>query len=270
MASDRDINDLSRFYDTSEDNRTQTQIMWEEGIYKEGSLRQKWAYSFGRNGFYKFGKKISACLCLMLLWTVISIVLPLGRLNILPHTIAVALVNTASVWLYRQTCEEKSFTALNKIYILLCIVFTLVFYRYMDFVFGRISESIALSLYYGVFEISPFISRAVMICVCAAALFCIFVRNFTRGERLFCAISALSVINGAVFMLAGRGESFYKASLALTLVTTVLGFCLYIKTRNKTLSNISLVFSLLSFMEIMGRYAVITGVMESYIEKGIF
>ena len=71
-------------------------------------------------------------------------------------------------------------------------------------------------------------------------------------------------------MLAGRGESFYKASLALTLVTTVLGFCLYIKTRNKTLSNISLVFSLLSFMEIMGRYAVITGVMESYIEKGIF
>lgn len=271
MASDRDINDLSRFYDTSEDNRTQAQIVWEEGIYKEGSFRQRWAYSFGRNGFYKFGKKIASCLCLMLMWTVISIVLPFGGINIIPHIIAAVLVNTASVWLYRQTCEDKSFTALNKLYILLCIVFTLVFYKYMNFVFGRISESIFLSLYYALFEISPFISRAVLISVCVAALFYIFKQNFTKGERIFCITAAISVLNGIVFMFIGNDSGlFYKCSLAAAFVTMVLGFCFYIKMGNKTLRNISLVFSVISFMEILGRYAVTTGVMQSYIEKGVF
>lgn len=273
MASNRDINDLSRFYDTSEDGRTHKQIMWEEGIYKNGSLRQKWAYSFGKNDLYKFGKKISACLCLMLLWLVISITVPFGILKGILQLLSVLAVNAASIWLYRQTCQDKSFTRLNAAYLIFCAVFTLVFYRFMDTFFGSVAHGLFLSFYFGIYTISPFIANALRICIALTALYYILRYNFKGNffETAHCTAAIISVLTGIIFKTCmAEYTTAYYVCLVIVLLTLISGFILYLKTKNKFLRNIAITFSIISLMEILGSNAVVTGVMERYIEKGIF
>ena len=99
-----DFNDMERFYDTCNDTRTQKQIMWEDGLYKEGSFKQKWAYNFGKNGFYKFGKKIASFFVLLLLWIVVDEIIPINAFKIIFNISSVVAVNFGSVWLDFYIC----------------------------------------------------------------------------------------------------------------------------------------------------------------------
>lgn len=268
----KDINDMERFYDPCDDTRTQTQIIWEEGIYREGSFRQKWAYNFGKNGFYKFGKKIVAFFTVMIFWIALDSLIPYNGIKIILQALEVAVVNLGSVWLYRQTGTNKEFTRLNIIYVVGCGIFTLIFYKYMDFVFGYMSYGIFLSLYYVTYVISKNISVIVRLVVSVVLIYTSIRYNITKNKEyilsvIFCIIST---ITGICYRCFAAGNSvIYNISLFIVMISVVFGFLLYIITGNKFLRNVTMLFAFVSLMEILGSNAVATGAMERYINDGV-
>lgn len=267
------FNDMERFYDTCNDTRTQKQIMWEEGVYKEGSFKQKWAYNFGKNGFYKFGKKIASFFVLMLLWIVIDEIIPFNIVKIIFHTSVVVTVNFGSVWLFRQTCVDKRITGLNIIYFGFCGIFTFVFYKYMDFLFGYMGYCLFLSLYYGIYLINKIISPILRIGVSLVMFYNIVRYNIImdRTDRLSSIISIISIVVGICYkyLIAGINEMYYVC-LIVVMFVVIFGFILYTKTKNKFLRNVTILFAIISFMEILGSNAVATGIMEHYINYGVW
>ncbi len=265
-----EFNDMERFYDTCEDKRTYKQIVWEEGIYKDGSLRQKWAYSFGKNGFYKFGKKIAAFLILMLLWTAFAVIIPNSVVRAVFDVASVAGVNAASVWLYRNTQEDKRLTRLNIAYIAFCVIFAAVFYKYFVFVFEYIGKAVFLSLYYGVYMITGNGAFVVRILISIAVVYCALRYNREKGNIVSIAISIISVMAGIVYRaIVGDSYGIYCAFAFMIAASACCAFLCYIKNRNRFLRNASLVFCFVSYMEMAGSFAVVTGAMDNYISNGV-
>lgn len=269
----KDPYDMERFHDTCDDTRTESQIVWEEGLLRNSALLKKWEYNFGKNGFYKFGKKIGAILMLMLLWTGFSIVIGGLGAKIFLQIAAVAAVNAGSIWLYRQKEADGKFTAVNIIYIAFCCIFTFLFYRYMDFVFGYFGHALFLSLYYGIY----FISRNTAVII--RSLVSVFViYNLLRYNTDKDFAGVLGAGAGMVSVLAGfifkffMTENFivYNICIYAMIVTVIAGFIVYMANKNKFMRNTTLVFSFVSLMEIIGSHAVVSGSMERYIESGVF
>ncbi|MDO4300918.1 MAG: hypothetical protein Q4D26_05950 [Clostridia bacterium] len=267
------FNDMESFYDSCNETRTPKQIVWEEGIYKEGSFRQRWAYNFGRNGFYKFGKKIASFFVLMLLWIVIDEVIPFNAVKMVFHTLAVVAVNIGSVWLFRQTCADKKITGLNIIYFVFCGIFAFVFYKYMDFLFGYLGYCLFLSLYYGIYFINKIISPILRLGVSLAVIYNI-VRNniiMDRTEILSSVVSIISIIAGVFYKYFTLGVTdMYYVCLIVVMLVVIMGFILYIRTKNKFLRNVTILFAIISLMEILGSNAVAAGIMEHYIRTGVW
>ncbi len=101
MARSKDMYDMQRFNDPCDDTRTQTQIIWEEGIRKRGSLRYKWECDFGKMDFFKFGRKLTSFFMLILFWTSLTMVVQNVVLRTALQTAAFVCVNAVSIWFYR-------------------------------------------------------------------------------------------------------------------------------------------------------------------------
>lgn len=268
-----DFNDMERFYDTCNDTRTQKQIMWEDGLYKEGSFKQKWAYNFGKNGFYKFGKKIASFFVLLLLWIVVDEIIPINACKIIFNISSVVAVNLGSVWLFRQTCDDKNITGLNVIYFVFCGIFTFVFYKYMDFLFGYMGYCLFLSLYYGIYFINRIISPILRMSVSLIMVYNIVRYNIImdKTEKLSSIISIISIMVGIFYKYLAVGSTkLYYLCLIVVMLIVIFGFILYTKKKNKFLRNVTILFALISLMEILGSNAVATGIMEHYINDGVW
>lgn len=269
----KDPNDMERFHDTCEDTRTESQIVWEEGLLRNNSLLKKWEYNFGKNDFYKFGKKIASILMLMFLWTVFSIIIGNNSIEMLLNAVAVVAVNAGSIWLYRQKEADGKFTVLNTVYIIGCCVFTFVFYRYMDFVFGYFGHAMFLSLYYGVYFISRNTAVIVRLVISGFVIYNLVRYNTDKkaGDVSGAVFSVVSVLTGLIFKFFMPGNFvIYNICICVLIVTTVGGFLLYIWNKNRFMRNVTLAFSFVSLMEVIGSYAVASGIMEKYIESGVF
>lgn len=267
----KDINDTERFYDPCDDTRTKSQIIWEEGIYKEGSFRQKWAYNFGKNGFYKFGKKIAAFFTVMLFWVVLESLIPYNIMKIIFQILGVVAVNLGSIWLYRQTCEDKNIAGLNIAYIICCGIFTAVFYKYMNFVFGYMSLGIFLSLYYVIYVTGGNMAFVLRIVISAVLIYNSIRYNLTKSKEdiLGVVISVTSIMTGILCKVFGGGNILISnLGLIAVMVSVIIGFLLYMRTGNKFLRNITILFAIISLMEILGSNAAATGAMENYIKNG--
>lgn len=264
---------MERFHDTCEDTRTEEQIIWEEGLLRNNPLLKKWERNFGKNGFYKFGKKISAILMLMFLWTGFSIIIGNNGMEMLLNILAAAAVNAGSIWLYRQKEADGKFTVLNMIYIAGCCVFTFLFYRYMDFVFGYFGHAMFLSLYYGLYFISKNMAVILRIVISAVVIYNL-VRYNTDKKAVNVSgavFSVISILTGFIFKFFMSGNFvIYNICICILIVTAVGGFLLYIWNKNRFMRNVTLGFSFVSLMEVIGSYAVEMGIMEQYIENGVF
>lgn len=265
--------DMERFYDPCDDGRTNEQILWEEGICREGSLRQKWEYNFGENGFYKFGKKIASILLLAMFWVGISIIVDNCLIRGALQTLFVVFINAASIWLFRQTQAYKGFTKLNVIYIICCTLFTLVFYKYMNSLFGYWGHAVFLSLYYGIYFMSKNVSVIVRIII---SLWVIYnAVRYNRGNGIYDTINVILSIAAVVIgficrYFASYSNVIYYMVLFSIMLIAIVGFLLYVITKNKFMRNIILVFSFISFMEVLGSRAVFTGAMDNYIKNGMW
>lgn len=268
-----DKNDLERFYDPCDERRTDKQILWEEGVRKEGSFRQRWEYNFGENGFYKFGKKTASILLLAMFWVGISILINNNLAREVLQVLFVAFVNIASIWLFRQTQQYKRLTRFNNIYIICCILFTLVFYKYMNSLFGYWGHAAFLSLYYGIYFMSKYASIIVRIAVSVWIIYNTL--RYNLGKEIYDMINVILSISAVAIGFVYKYFAAYSSIVYYVLIFSIMliaaiGFLLYIKTKNKFMRNTILVFSFISFMEVLGSHAVTTGAMESYIKNGMW
>lgn len=271
MAKSKDMYDIQRFSDPCDDTRTQTQIIWEEGIHKRGSLRYKWDCDFGKMDFYKLGRKLTSFFMIILFWTSFTVIVQNNALRIALQTAAFTGINAVSIWFYRLT-ENKRYTKLNIAYILLCIPFTLVFYKFFNIIFYYLGFNIYMSLYFFCYYMNR-----------VPALMIRFLLSFTAIYRLRgsvsrspfdivnTALAAASVLAGPLYNIIGSDSTalYYGCFIgAMTLVVAAL--LLYIKTGDKYARNVILFFAFISVMEVVGSYAEITGTMSEYAAEGIW
>lgn len=270
--------DMERFHDPCEDTRTESQIVWEEGLLRNNPVFKIWCDNFGKNDFYKFGKKIGAMLMIMLFWTGFSIIVGENGVEAVINVIVFTCVNAVSIWFYRTKEGNGKFTPLNMGYIALCAAACGIFYRYFDVLFGYFGHAILLSFYYGVYFISRNTAVIVRIIISAFIIKNIIMYNIEKNEKgkrkwadiahALCALYA--VVIGMVYKLAGA-ESYgvYIAAAGLCMAAAFMGFVLYVVNKNRYMRNVCFVFAYVSLMEIVGSYAVVSGAMTKYIESGI-
>ncbi len=271
MARSKDIYDMQRFNDPCDDTRTQTQIIWEEGIHKRGSLRYKWDKDFGKMDFYKFGRKLTSFFMIVLFWTSFTVTVHNTTLRAVLQAGTFTVVNAVSIWFYRLT-QDKRYTKLNIAYILLCIPFALVFYRSLDLIFYYLGFNIYMSLYFFCYYMNR-----------VPALMIRFLLSFTAIYRLRGSISknpfdivntalaVITVLAGPLYNIIGSDSiSLYYGGFIFAMAAVVAAMLLYIKTRDKYARNVILFFAFISAMEIVGSYAEITGTMAEYAADGIW
>ncbi len=270
MAKNKDMYDIQRFSDPCDDTRTETQIIWEEGMVKKGSLRYIWESNFGKMDFFKFGKKITSFFMLMLFWTSLHFTVPYIAVQKVLRVLAVVLINAVSIWFYRQTVDKK-FTPLNNIYIMLCIPFTLFFYKYMDFIFYYFGYNVFMSLYFYLYYMNKAAAFTIRLCVSLAVLY--FMRyslkeSITDKINVLTAFFAVSM--GIVYSAVGSANILlFNGCIILSMLMVIAAFLLYTKTKDTYIRNVIFIFSFVSLMEVMGRYADMIGIMTEYIENGI-
>lgn len=242
-----DYNDMDRFYDSSDDNRTYQQIMWEEGIYKEGSLRKWWADSFGKNDFEKAGRKAAAFVLTMMFWLMCSMLFD-GILQAVMCCACLTAVCAGEMYIFR---EKKGIRPCHIAYIAAVGLLSVVFYKVFDYVFGQWGYSAFASAYIFMHEI---ISNAFgyIIYIAAAALggYRIFTAEW-RDNKYALAAAVLFVLNAAV------GPIYWLAPFDVPLVWLVFGatagaMILYIKSKNSFIRNMTFVMGVLALIEILG------------------
>lgn len=270
MAKNKDIYDMQRFRDPCEDTRTETQINWEEGIVKKGSLRYMWEDSFGKLDFFKFGKKVASFFMLMLFWTSLHFIAPDITIRKILQVMTVTLINAVSIWFYRRTVDKR-FTAINIVYIILCIPFTLLLYKYMDFIFYYFGYNIFMSLYFYLYYMNKTAAFIVRLCVSLAVLYPM--RYSLRqgiSDKLNVLVATIAVAMGVVYGIIGSESTLlYHGCIILSMLMVIAAVLLYTKAKDNFARNIIFIFAFVSLMEVMGRYAEVIGVMGSYIENGI-
>ncbi len=270
MAKSKDMYDMQRFSDPCDDTRTETQIIWEEGIDKKGSFRYIWESNFGRMDFFKFGKKAASFFMLMLFWTSLHFIVPDITVRKILQTMAVTVINAVSIWYYRQTVDKR-FTPLNILYIILCIPFSLLLYKYMDFIFYYFGYNIFMSLYFYLYYMNKAAAFVVRLCVSLAVLYVM--RHSLRegmADKINVITAFISVALGVVYGIIGsESVLLYHICIISAMLTTTAAILIYPKTKEPFVRNIILIFSFVSLMEVMGRYAETIGIMADYIENGI-
>lgn len=270
--------DMERFHDPCDDTRTESQIVWEEGLLRNNTVLKKWRENFGKNDFYKFGKKIASILMIMLFWTGISITAGIGRAEAVLNVIMFTAVNGVSIWLYRSRECDGKFTPLNIAYIFACAVAVIVFYGYFDRFFGYFGHAVFLSFYYGVYFISRNTAVILRVIISAFVIKSILKYNVEKNENgkrkradiadAFCAVCA--VLIGPVYKIAAiEIYEVYILSVVLCMSVSFAGFVLYVFNRNRYMRNVCFAFSYISLMEVVGSYAVMSGAMTKYIESGV-
>ncbi len=271
MARSRDMYDMQRFNDPCDDTRTQTQIIWEEGIHKRGSLRYKWDSDFGKMDFYKFGRKLTSFFMIILFWTSFTVIVRDTTIRMAFQTAAFTGINAVSIFLYRLT-EDKRYTKLNIAYILLCIPFTLVFYKAMNVIFYYLGFNIYMSLYFFCYYMNRVSALMIRFLLSFIAIYRL---RGSLSKNIFdivnTALAVVVVLAGPVYNIIGSDSLYiYYGCFVAAMTAVAVAMLLYLKTRDKYARNVILFFAFISIMEVVGSYAELNGTMAEYVAEGIW
>lgn len=259
--NDRDISDNQRFNDTSNDIRTEKQILWEDGIVKQGSIKAKLIDSFGRNDLSKLGRKLMALLMSILLWVCIAILVPVGILRIVLQCLCVCGVAYCEQYMFRY---KHKLTRINIAYILIVTILSFVIYKAFNFLMWEIGYAVMLSSYHFMYTMIKGVAYAIRIVIMAYASYRIFrVEADTKYEKLSAIVFVISMLLGIIF----RFLHIYSLFIAVAVILTVLAFVLYTRSENKFIFKLTLVFIFWSVIEIIGYNAVMNGAMVDFMEN---
>jgi hypothetical protein len=250
LSGGRNYDDMDRFYDPCSENRTEKQILWEEGIYKDGSLRSKFAESFGRNDISKLGRKTATAMMVVLLWNLVGMVIQDdGIVKMILQCGCVTLTAFAEMWDYRG----KDFTPLNWGYIVLLAVLSSGFYSLFDFLFGGWGYNAITGAYIFLYTISPAFGFAIRIITAIAAIVavikCYSENKYTVIAKALCVVS---IFMGIPMLFFTGNEFVITIGMIVTILFVFAVFLLNIKAKSNFIRNMTFVFIFYAMVDVMG------------------
>jgi hypothetical protein len=248
LSGGRNYDDMDKFYDPCEDNRTDKQIQWEDGLYKQGGLRLKWAESFGRNDITKVGRKLATFLMAVLLWNMVDVIMPTGLAKMILQCMMITLTGFAEMWDYRGA----KFTPLNWGYIVFLAVISSGFYSAFAYVFGDWGNSIFSAAYGFLYELTPVFGYSVKVIASVLALFAVFKQENENKCTIFAKVLfCVPIVISLLFFVAGL-DSYNILTITVGIAVVVIAFLLWIKSKNKFIRNMTFVFTFYAMIEIIG------------------
>lgn len=261
---EKDIFDIERFDDTGREHRTKKQLMWEESIVKEGSLKERLILSFGRNDIGKLGRKVSALLLAVFIWVSIAIILPKGFGAMTAQCLSVAIIALCEQYMVTY---KNSLTVFNIVYVIIILALSVLFYGIFNFVMWDMGYAIMLSSYYFLYTVIPFVAYGVRIIFMAYGSYKILgYETDTAWEKVAALLFVVAEIMGLLFRLMPSLGAYLVGVMAVV----ILSFLVYIKSKNKFTFKLTLVFAFWSAVEIIGYNSVVTGGMTDFVENAVW
>ncbi len=260
LSGGGNYDDMDRFYDPCSENRTEKQILWEEGIYKDGSLRSRLADSFGRNDISKLGRKTATALMAVLLWNLVGMVTgDAGIVKMIFQCGCVTLTAFAEMWDYRG----KDFTPFNWGYIVLLAVLSSAFYNFFDFLFGGWGYSVIVGAYIFLYTISPAFGIAIRIITAIAAIVaiikCYSENKYTVIAKLMCVFSIFMGI--PMFFFIGN-EIVIDVAMIVVIIFVFAVFLLNISAKSNFIRNMTFAFTFYAMVDVIGYIYNLTTIVE--------